>query len=249
MTPDLQPDAARAERQALEAREAHRERRMRTALIAAGVAVMAAVATWLSSRQAGDTDAGVLWAGLLAILTLAALAAGWSAWRWRPGDDADRLAALRKARMGGWRDQQQNARAASVMFMPVALLSIMAIAVGAAARLTGLDAGDPPEVSDWVMAGAVVVWALLLPAMVMGWDGQGRQMKRVLEDELVRSLRSRAMIAGFCVLLVGSCVVYLLGLWRPALGVTLLPAVLWAGGATAALRFGWLHRQAERDDG
>ena len=108
-------------------------------------------------------------------------------------------------------------------------------------------AGDRTMPVSFVVVGAGI-WGILLPMMVMGWDGQGRKARRFLDDELTRSFRARAIILGFWVLLPGVAAVYVLGLGRPDWAVAALPLVMTVAGAAACLRFALLHRAAERDE-
>jgi hypothetical protein len=84
-------------------------------------------------------------------------------------------------------------------------------------------------------------------ALAMGWDGNSRKNRRYLEDELTEALRARAVVWAFGVLMAGGTVALCVGLWRPEMGVADLPFAMVAAGATAALRFALLDREAGRD--
>ncbi len=143
------------------------------------------------------------------------------------------------------RDREQRQRRATLFAMPFQALFALVLGVPAVSRLMS----DAPRYSDWVMAGLVVLWAWVMPAAVMGWDGASRKAKKFLEDELTQALRGRAMTLGFVVLLAGVSGVYLLGLWRPDWAMIAFPFALAAGAVTPALRFALLDRAAEGDDG
>ncbi len=231
------------ERDRLEAREARRERRFRAALVVMWTAVLVSIATALSG-WGGLIDETVFgesaFAAVLIALGLIALAAGAAAMASMPGADRQRLHGL-----GGRRDREQRARTSQMLFLPAILLVTVSIGALNAARLL---AGER-EAAVWICALVVPLLVALPPAMVMGWDGGARKLRRFLEDELTREFRARAMALGFWVLLGSATALYLFGLWRPAEAVALLPFALWAGGGAAALKFALLHRRAEREAG
>jgi hypothetical protein len=100
---------------------------------------------------------------------------------------------------------------------------------------------------DYLRAGVPVLYAWLAASVAMGWDGNSRKNRKYLEDELTQALRARAVVWAFGVLMAGGTAALGVGLWRPEAGVTVLPFALVAAGATAALRFAWLDREAGRD--
>ena len=224
-----------AERRALEAREARRAVRFKVALIVLLMAVMmdAAVAVSMLRGMAPPTPAAMV---VLALVTagLAALAAVFG-----PGNDARRLATG-----GGRRDREQRARTAQ-MFSATATSAVLAVV---AVLHGGGFFAHKPEFPGVMVVSAFATVILILPAMVMNWDGQGRAAKRFLEDELTQAFRARAIATGFWVLLPGALGIYLVGLWRPEQAIVFMPLVLWAGAAAACLRFALLHRAAERDE-
>lgn len=161
------------------------------------------------------------------------------AWRRRPGE-----AAQRQAAPVGRRDREQQARRASLWMIPWVMamgLVFVTPAVWRAVAGTG-------SFGDWLWAACGLVYAWVAPAMVMGWDGGSRKLKRFLEDELTDALRARAMTTGFVVLLAATGGVYVLGLWRPEAAITAMPAALASGGLAAALRFALLDRAADAGD-
>lgn len=169
-----------------------------------------------------------------AVAVFVALAAGGLAWRWR-----DTPVAWREA--GGWRDRVQRDRRAHLLMLPVLMLTAVALGVPAVADIVA----DRGEFGDWVWAGAIVLHAVLGPAVMMGWDGGARKQKRLLDDELTRALRQQAMTLAFLVLLGGVVVVFGVGLWRPGLAVTVIPLAMFAAAAAGIWRFVWLDRRAE----
>lgn len=155
-------------------------------------------------------------------------------------DDAERT----RERPGSYRDRMQRDWVSRINILPAATLGITLVAmIRAQEWLSGEDA-------SWQgvgLAGAAALNLLLIPVMIMGWDGASRKMKRLLDDELTRAYRASAMTYAFWVLLVGVTGAYLVGLWNADVTVIALPMILWLAAATAALRFTALHRRAERE--
>lgn len=230
------------EHKALEKREARREARLKAAMIVMMTAMLVGATTLLLARDdlMGGTTAGAI---LLAAVAAVALGAGAVALGAAPGEDARRLNAA-----GGRRDREQRARTGQLIALPASSLFLIVIASLNAQRM--LDGERTLTAILPATMGALFV--LLVPMMVMGWDGGARKLRKFLDDELTRAYRDQAVKTGFWVLLAAATTIYLVGLWRPEDAVTALPFALWAGGAAAALRFAQLHRRAERemaDDG
>ena len=141
------------------------------------------------------------------------------------------------------RDRLQTQRARQLWVFPmVAILMLTLAAWSTEDILSGRG-----ELSDFLMIGLPVLYAWLILAVTMGWDGQSRKNRRFLEDELTQVLRARAMIAGFVVLMAGATVALGLGAWRPEVGVAALPFALTAGAVAAGIRFAWLDREFGKD--
>lgn len=226
-----------AERRALEAREANWSVQFRMTLVVLVAALMMDVAVVLAVWR-GAAPPTTLAVSMLASVTggLGALAAVMAlAWR---------AAARKLAEAGGRRDREQRARALRLLVLP---LAAAVVALGATTSGGDIVDGEPASHAFSVI-GAFVTLAIALPAMVMGWDGGARRARRYLEDELTRAFRARAMITGFWVLIGGVLVIYVIGLWRPDIAMTFMPLALWAGGATACLRFAQLYWTAGRDE-
>lgn len=209
-----------------------RARLFKPALTAMFTGVLVAVATWLAGRNGvevpyGDavmTGAGVLTGAslMVAIFTFA----GFKAWTRLHEGTAGRA------------DREQATRAWTLLLMTFAALFLSVVSALAAERMVHGTA----EGMDWLAAINAVLYAVLLPVMVMNWDAQARKLKKWLEDELVRTLQARALTAAFFVLMAGASGAYVVGLWRPEWAVIALPIVLWSAAATASLRFVTLSR-------
>lgn len=145
---------------------------------------------------------------------------------------------------GSYRDRVQRDWVRQITILPAATLGITLIAM---TRADEWLSGEDVTVSGVLLAAAAAINLLLIPMMIMGWDGGSRKRKRLLEDELTRAYRASAITCAFWVLMVGGMGLYLIGLWKPHVTVIALPMVLWIAAATAALRFAQLHRRAERE--
>lgn len=181
------------------------------------------------------TTAGVVTGVGCGLLAVGALLA----WCGRPGQRVDVAASADGAR----RDRLQQQRTRQLVIFPVVLLMFMFQAHLAMQRVLGGD----HNLGAYVQILLPVLYGWLIPVFVMGWDGQARRNRRLMEDELTQVLRARAIILAFVVLMSGVTVALVLGLWRAKYGVMALPYVLALGGASAGLRFAWLDREAGRD--
>ncbi|RZJ94881.1 MAG: hypothetical protein EON88_11815 [Brevundimonas sp.] len=157
-------------------------------------------------------------------------------------DDAERTA----GEPGSYRDRIQRGWVSNLTILPAATLGLTVIAM---TRAEEWLSGEDTSWSGLMLAGVAVLNILLIPLMLMGWDGGSRKIKRLLDDELTRAYRASAITCAFWVLLVGVTGVYLLGLWNADAAVIAMPMILWLAAGTAALRFAQLHRRAERDMG
>ncbi len=155
-------------------------------------------------------------------------------------DDAERT----REKPGSYRDRMQRDWISRINILPAATLGITVVAM---ARAQEWLSGEDTSWGGVLLAGAAATNLLLIPVMIMGWDGGSRKMKRLLDDELTRAYRASAMTYAFWVLLVGVTGAYLVGLWNADVTVIALPMILWVAAATAALRFTALHRRAERE--
>lgn len=140
-------------------------------------------------------------------------------------------------------ERLQAQRAYQLWLFPVMAVVLL---VASVEPLQNLSSGDL-DFSDMTRLFAPLIYAWLVPTIVMGWDAYSKKNRRFLDDELSRSLRSRAMTAGFFVLMIGTTAAFGLGLWRPELGVAGALFAITAGGAATGVRFAWLYRDAGKD--
>jgi hypothetical protein len=200
------------------------------ALVIALVGAMSGLVGWLANRR-GEVVIGDGLMTAAGVVTGIGVTAALFAW-------AGHRAGLRLEATSGRREREQAARVWQLTVLPLAMLVMTAAATVAAAEIVQGTA----ERLEWITAAVPALYAQLLPVMVMNWDAQARKLKKYLDDELIRSMQARAIIAAFFVLLVGTCGLYLTGLWRPDWAVIAAPAVLWAAASTASLRFALLSR-------
>lgn len=157
-------------------------------------------------------------------------------------DDAERTA----GEPGSYRDRIQRSWVSNLSILPAATLGLTVVAM---TRAQEWLSGEDTSWKGLILAAVAVTNILLIPLMLMGWDGGSRKLKRLLDDELTRAYRASAITCAFWVLLIGVTGAYLLGLWNADAAVIAMPMILWLAAGTAALRFAQLHRRAERDMG
>lgn len=206
-------------------------RLFKPAMVLALVGGMTGLAGWLVGRdgEVAVPDGLMTAAGVVTGIGVTAALFSWA------GHVAGRRA---HAASGGRRDREQAARVWQLTVLPVAMLMMTFAATLAAERMVHGTADG----LEWLTAAVPALYAVLLPVMVMNWDGQARKLRKYLDDELIRVIQARAIIAAFFVLMTGACGAYLLGLWRPDWAVIVMPGVLWLAASTASLRFALLSR-------
>lgn len=160
------------------------------------------------------------------------------AWRMRPGDTSWMSEATRNKR-----DRLQAQRAGQLFVFPAVAVIFLALALDPV-RAVVEGEGD---FGDYLHILLPVLYAWLTTAIAMGWDGQSRANRRLLEDELTVVIRARAMTSAFMVMMGGATVSLVLMLAEPLYGAIALLVSLAAAGATAGVRFAWLDREAGRD--
>lgn len=158
---------------------------------------------------------------------------------WRGKAERDRL-----DRGGTRRDRVQRNRRSIMLALPFASVGVVAFGLGAISRVNQ----GRGEMSDLMWAASLPILAWIVPLMVLGWDKEGREQKRWIEDELTREWRARSVSLGFVVLMGGLSAVYAIGLFRPDWAMLALPVVLMVTAGTVGLRYVWLDARAEADD-
>lgn len=158
---------------------------------------------------------------------------------WRGKAERDRL-----DRGGTRRDRVQRNRRSIMLALPFASVGVVAFGLGAISRVNQ----GRGEMTDLMWAAALPILAWIVPLMVLGWDKEGREQSRWIEDELTREWRARSVSLGFVVLMGGLSAVYAIGLYRPDWAMLALPVVLMTTAGTVGLRYVWLDARAEADD-
>ena len=186
--------------------------------------------------QTGDDATG--WGVLAGVGFSFILAGAIFAWRMRPGDRSWMSEAPQTKR-----DRLQAQRSGQLWMFPAVAVIFLALSLDPIHRITGGEG----RLRDFLWILLPVLYAWLTAAIVMGWDGNSRQNRRFLEDELTVVIRARAMTAAFVVLMIGATVTLSLFLVKPEFGAIALMVAIAAAGATAGVRFAWLDREAGKD--
>ena len=136
-----------------------------------------------------------------------------------------RIAMLRAERL-------QGRRHIALMLMPLSLGFMLPGAIRAAG-----DVADGRLVThiDMFTAAAFTSFSLLFALMIAG-RGLDRWAKPVLDDELSRELRSRAIALGYFVVLLGAAALFVVSLVSRPAAVDLIPVVMALGVAGPAIR-------------
>jgi len=227
---------------AMDDRNLKREERNRTrkfvgSLAVCGIGGLLVSVGFLQGRSlSGDaaTQAGML-AGIGVGLILGGTII---AWRSRPNDRRWRTETTtrRRERLQTWRTRQ-------LWLLPLVSVAFLFQGTRALNEVLSGSSGW----SDYMSVVLPVLYAWVATSIAMGWGGQSRKERRFMEDELTLALRASAVGLAFFVLLGGTTLALGLALWSPRVGILAIPFVLTAAGATAAIRFAWLDREAGKD--
>jgi hypothetical protein len=144
------------------------------------------------------------------------------------------------------RERLQAQRAYQLWLFPVIAIVLLTLSIEPLLALLSTGSADL-GVRDVFGIALPVLYAWIVPMIVMGWDAYSKENRRFLDDELSRAIRARAVTTGFVVLMIGVTAAFGLGLVRPALGVVAMLFALTLGGAATGVRFAWLYREAGKD--
>lgn len=212
-----------------------RKQRLAVGLAALGLALaVGGVMLALTKLWVDDTTAGVMTGLGCGLFGMGAIIA----WLYRAGGPEGVAGA------GAKRERMQAQRSTMLWLLPLATAAFLFEGTRATMEIQRGGA----EWSDFLRASLPVIYAWLAAAVTLGWDANSRKNRKYLEDELTQALRARAVVWAFGVLMIGSTIALGLGLWRPEIGVAAIPFALVGAGATAALRFAWLEREASRGE-
>ncbi|WP_426027902.1 hypothetical protein [Brevundimonas sp. TWP2-3-4b2] len=214
-----------------------RVRKYYSALALAGLG-LPAMATGFFFGRGQSGDEATSWGVLAGVGFSFILAGAILAWRMRPGDRSWISEAPQ-----GQRDRLQAQRSRQLFVFPAVALIFLALALDAIRNV----ASGQGELRDYLSIMLPVLYAWLTAAIAMGWDGQSRQNRRLLEDELTVVIRARAITTAFLVLMAGATIALALFMISTEYGAIALLVALAAAGATAGVRFAWLDREAGQD--
>ena len=112
-----------------------------------------------------------------------------------------------------------------------------------------LEHGCPLRAVDIALLGAwiVLVTAALAALMTGGMYFQSREVRALMNDELSKANRSRALAGGFVITILTAVVVFVVSFFSEVSGTEALHAVVTVGLAGALLRFAMLERKADLD--
>ncbi|HLI67413.1 MAG TPA: hypothetical protein VKU90_13710 [Caulobacteraceae bacterium] len=142
-------------------------------------------------------------------------------------------------------EAQQLPRQTAFLLMPLSLAFMLVGVVGAAVHVMH---GEPMRRVEMFSTGAFVFFLAAFGFILAGGGIIGRWARSVLDDELTRTLRARALQLGYAILLPGVAIVFVVGLFRRDLAVELAPIVAALGVAAPAVRLFMLERAATGDD-
>ncbi|OYX55539.1 MAG: hypothetical protein B7Y86_12825 [Brevundimonas subvibrioides] len=227
---------------AMDDREMRKEARARRKKFASALAtivlgaMMSGFGFVMGSQRTGDAATG--WGVLAGAGIGLALGGAILAWILRPGANGWRIETEPLKR-----DRLQAQRVRQLWIFPIVTLALLVLST---IDMQAILAGEG-SFRDFIGVSLPVLYAWIVASITMGWDHQSRTNKRFLEDELTGVLRARAIGAAFVVLMFGATIAFVLGLWRPEMGIAALPFVLAGAGATAGIRFAWLDREFGKD--
>jgi len=145
-----------------------------------------------------------------------------------------RIAMLRAERL-------QARRRIAFLLMPLSLFFMLPGAIRAARHVAD---GKPVTHIDIFTAVAFTAFSLAF-ALMIGGHGLDRWAKPVLDDELSRELRGRALAVGYYIVVVGVAALFGVALVSRTAAVELIPVVAALGVAGPAIRLFMLERAAE----
>lgn len=150
---------------------------------------------------------------------------------------AGRLAMMRAERIRAKRN-------VAFLLMPMSLGFML---MGVIQALNKAIDGLPLEHIQVFQIGAFVIFMLIFVALLSG-QGLDRWSKPVLDDELSRQIRAKALGLGYLVMAGGLAVLVATGLFDRTLTIDLIPVVAALGVGSASLRLFWLERSAGGDE-
>lgn len=214
-------------------------RKLGTGLVIAGlIALIAEAAQFLPGDPTDDSLGRRVVIGAVAAICLASGLACLHLWR-LPKGPRNRQALMVEA------ERSQSKRQMAFLLMP---LSLALQLPGVIEAVSHLMKGQGVEHLELSILG-IFVFFLLAFALLIGGALIDRWCQPVLDDELSRELRRRAVFFGYALLVPGMAIVFLLQLIDRTLAAELTPVVAAIGVGGPALRMFLLERAAGRELG
>ena len=203
-------------------------------LMCAALAAAAAVAELmpLGPVDPGDANLWMICGGVAAVALAAGLTLRFTA-RIPLEATRGRLAMIRAER-------SQAKRQIAYLLIPLSLGLMLIGVVEATSRVVA----GAMLTRDELFTVACFLAFLAAFALLIAGRGLDRWAAPVLDDELSRELRSKAIQFGYVILLPGIAVLFVVGLFNRNLAVDLMPILAAIGVAGPALRLFWLERAA-----
>jgi len=140
-------------------------------------------------------------------------------------------------------ERQQAVRRVAFLFMPVSLFLLLMGTLRAADAT--LD-GKPIRSVDLFTTTAFIIFLVLFALLIAGL-GVPRSFRSVIDDELSRELRRKALVFGYAIVLPGLAALFVVALVSRTLAIELMPVLAALGVAGPAVRLSLLERAAAAD--
>jgi hypothetical protein len=137
-------------------------------------------------------------------------------------------------------EQSQSKRQMAYLLMPISLLLMLIGVVRATDRIVR---GSPIGHDDVFIVACFLAFLAAFALLIAG-RGLDRWAASVLNDELSRELRARAIQFGYAILLPGVAALFVVGLLNRDLAIDLMPILAALGVGGPAARLYWLERAA-----
>jgi hypothetical protein len=200
-------------------------------LLCGALAAAAAATEWIPIAPT-DKHLWMICAAVAAALIAAGL--GLRATAHMPAEaETGRLAMIRAER-------SQGKRQIAYLLMPLSLTLMLPGVVEGTARIVS---GAPIQHTDLFILACFLAFLCAFALLIAG-RGLDRWAASVLNDELGRELRAKALLLGYAVLLPGLAALFVVGLFNRDLAVELAPVLAALGVAGPALRLFMLERAA-----
>jgi hypothetical protein len=200
-------------------------------LLFGALAALAGATEWIPTAPT-DKSLWMICAAVAAVAIAAGLALRLTA-RMPAEAKTGRLAMVRAER-------SQGRRQVAYLLMPLSLGLMLPGVVQAVSHVSG---AAPIGHTDLFVVVCFIAFLLAFALLIAG-RGLDRWAAPVLDDELSRELRSKALQLGYAILLPGLVGLFVVGLFDRNLAIELAPVLAALGVGGPALRLFWLERAA-----